>query len=92
MTREWKLDLPTVYPHLAVKDSPYDYAILVDELQVGAFSCESYGAQVTNRNTGDRSDVPNITVSVPRIDALMDLLVRNQVGPIHLRDVIDDWL
>ena len=92
MTREWKLDLPTVYPHLAVKDSPYDYAILVDQVDLGSFSCESYGVAVTSRLTGERDHVPNITVSVPRIDALMDLLVRNQVGPIHLRDVIDDWL
>ncbi|MDE6107838.1 MAG: hypothetical protein K2F83_04085, partial [Oscillospiraceae bacterium] len=35
---------------------------------------------------------PNITVSIPRIDELVDLLVRNQVSPTHLRDVVDDWL
>lgn len=89
--RELKLDLFSLYPDR--KDTgPYDYSILVDEVDVGAFSCESYGVAVTSRLTGERDHVPNITVSVPRIDALMDLLVRNQVGPIHLRDVIDDWL
>lgn len=89
--RELKLDVYSLYPDLEA-DGPYDYAILVDELQVGAFSCESYGAQVTNRTTGDRSDVPNITVSASRIDQLMELLVRGQVGPLHLGDVVADWL
>ena len=89
--RELKLDRFSLYPDR--KDTgPYDYSILVDEVNVGAFFCESYGAAVVSRLTGERSDVPNITISVPRIDALMELLVRNQVGPIHLRDVIDDWL
>ena len=89
--RELKLDLFSLYPDRQ-DTGPYDYSILVDEVNVGAFSCESYGAAVVSRLTGERSDVPNITISVPRIDALMELLVRNQVGPIHLRDVIDDWL
>lgn len=89
--REWKLDAKTLYPH---RPSPelYDYAILVDELPVGRFACESYGVRVTSRSTGERAEVANITVSVPRIDALMDLLIRNQVGPDHLRDVVEDWL
>ena len=89
--RELKLDLFSLYPDLE-DTGAYDYSILVDQVEVGNFSCESYGAAVVSRLTGERSAVPNITVSVPRIDALMDLLVRNQVGPIHLRDVIDDWL
>lgn len=89
--KELKLDLPSLYPSLEDAGA-YDYAILVDQVDVGTFSCESYGVSVTSRATGERADVPNITVSVPRIDALMELLVRNQVGPIHLRDVVDDWL
>lgn len=89
--RELKLDVYSLYPDLKA-DGPYDYAILVDQVDVGAFSCESYGAQVTARTTGDRASVPNITVSASRIDQLMELLVRGQVGPCHLRDVIDDWL
>ena len=89
--REVKLDLFSLYPDR--KDTgPYDYSILLDEVMVGACAWVSYGAAVVSRLTGERSDVPNITISVPRIDALMELLVRNQVGPIHLRDVIDDWL
>lgn len=89
--RELKLDVYSLYPDLKTQ-GPYDYAILVDELDVGAFACESYGAQVTSRVTGDRAEVPNITVSATRIDQLMELLVRNQVGPLHLGDVVADWL
>ena len=89
--RELKLDLYSLYPDLKLEGA-YDYSILVDQVEVGAFSCESYGVSVTSRITGERAAVPNITVSVPRIDELVEKLVRNQVGPIHLRDVIDDWL
>ena len=89
--RELKLDVYSLYPDMKT-DGPYDYAILVDELDVGPFACESYGARVTNRSTGDRAEVANITVSATRIDQLMELLVRNQVGPVHLGDVVEDWL
>ena len=47
---------------------------------------------VTAPATGDRAQVANITVDPDRIDRLMELLVRCQVGPTHLRDVVDDWL
>lgn len=89
--RELKLDLYSLYPDMK-PEGAYDYSILVDQVEVGAFSCESYGVSVTSRITGERAAVPNITVSVPRIDELVEKLVRNQVGPIHLRDVVDDWL
>lgn len=89
--RELKLDVYSLYPDMKAQ-GPYDYAILVDELDVGPFVCESYGARVTSRTTGDQAEVPNITVSVTRIDQLMELLVRNQVGPVHLGDVVEDWL
>lgn len=92
MTREWKLDLPDLYPDLAVESSSYEYAILVDQVDLGSFSCESYGAAVTAPATGDRAQVRNITVDPDRIDQLMELLIRCQVGPTHLRDVVEDWL
>ena len=34
----------------------------------------------------------NLTVSAGRIDQLMELLVRNGVTPVTLRDVVEDWL
>lgn len=89
--RELKLDLFSLYPDLGDQGA-YDYSILVDQVKVGSFACESYGVSVTSRRTGEQAAVPNITVSIPRIDELIDLLVRNQVSPTHLRDVVDDWL
>lgn len=88
--RALKLDLSSLYPQRA--KLPYDYYILIDEKEVGAFWVESYGPQVVSRLTGERAQVPNVTVSIPRIDALMERLVQNGVGPDHLRDVVDDWL
>ncbi|MGM9606761.1 MAG: DUF6514 family protein [Oscillospiraceae bacterium] len=70
----------------------YDYSILVGETTVSqGFSCESYGVRIRERN-GESGEVPNITVSISRIDELMELLVRNIVTPCALRDVVDDWL
>lgn len=89
--RELKLDVYSLYPDLT-DIGPYDYSILMEEVAVGSFLCESYGVRVTSRSSGESSEVTNVTVSTSRIDELMDLLVRNQVSPIHLRDVVDDWL
>ena len=70
----------------------YDYSILVGEMTVSTgFSCESYGVKVKERN-GESGEVPNITVSISRIDELMELLVQNVVTPCTLRDVVEDWL
>lgn len=69
----------------------YRYAILVDEMAVGGLCCESYGVKVTGPD-GTCEEVPNITVSTGRIDELVELLRRNQVSPVTLRDVIEDWL
>ena len=70
----------------------YDYAILVGEMEVSPqFACESYGVRIRGQD-GEVSEVPNITISISRIDELMDLLVRNVVTPCTLRDVVDDWL
>lgn len=68
------------------------YCILVDELPLGGGRyCESYGVKVTGED-GEEASVPNLTVSVERIDGLLELLRRNQVSPVHLRDVVEDWL
>lgn len=68
------------------------YYVLIGEMEVeGRFACESYGVKVVEQG-GDAVEVPNITVSIARIDALMDLLTRNTVSPVGLEDVVADWL
>ena len=69
----------------------YDYTILIDEMDVGPYSCESYGIRVAEQG-GAEASVPNVTCSAARIDELSNLLLRNGVTPITLRDVLSDWL
>lgn len=70
----------------------YTYSILVDEMDVGRFACESYGVKIRDELSGHTAAVTHITTSIPRIDELMDLLIRNEVTPTGLQDVLDDWL
>ena len=69
----------------------YDYSILIGEMDVGRFSCESYGVKVAQRD-GPAASVPNITCSAQRIDELSNLLLRHGVTPTSLADVVQDWL
>lgn len=69
----------------------YDYSILIGEMDVGAYSCESYGVKITEQG-GGQACVPNITCSAARIDELSGLLTRNAVTPATLNDVLSDWL
>ena len=70
----------------------YRYSILIDEMDVGPFSCESYGVKIAQETTGPSAVVAHVTTSIPRIDELMELLTRNSVTPAGLRDVVEDWL
>ena len=69
----------------------YDYSILIGEMDVGPYACESYGVRISEQGGGQAS-VPNITCSASRIDELSGLLARNGVTPTALRDVVLDWL
>ncbi|MEG0824392.1 MAG: DUF6514 family protein [Oscillospiraceae bacterium] len=70
----------------------YQYYILVDEMEVGRFACESYGVKVSTAAGDQTAAVPHVTVSAGRIDALMQMLIRNAVTPTSLPDVVADWL
>ncbi|HIY16111.1 MAG TPA: hypothetical protein H9839_02140 [Candidatus Intestinimonas stercorigallinarum] len=70
----------------------FSYYILIGQMEVGArFACESYGVKVLEQG-GDSAAIPDLTVSAARIDDLLELLIRNSVGPAGLRDVVEDWL
>lgn len=70
----------------------FDYYILVGEMDVGRFFCESYGVKVTQRGTPSLCAIPDVTTSAARIDSLMELLMKNGVTPISLPEVVQDWL
>lgn len=70
----------------------FSYYITIGEMEVAqAFACESYGVRVQEEG-GDQQALPNITTSIPRIDALISLLIDNVVAPTGLDDVVEDWL
>ncbi len=74
-------------------DHSYDYSVLIDEMRVGnGFFCESYGVKVSAGDAKEVAMIPNITVSISRIDELTELLLRNVVTPCTLVDVVSDWL
>lgn len=81
------LELPDEF---GVKHS-YDYSILIDEMDVGPYACESYGIKVAERG-GDEASAAHVTCSAARIDELSDLLLRNGVTPTTFHDVLSDWL
>lgn len=69
----------------------YDYSILIGEMDVGSYSCESYGIKIAEQG-GEEAQAPNVTCSASRIDELSELLLRNAVTPAALNDVLSDWL
>ncbi|MDE6590521.1 MAG: hypothetical protein K2K53_09320 [Oscillospiraceae bacterium] len=69
----------------------YDYTILIDEMGVGPYSCESYGIRVAEQG-GEEASAPHVTCSAARIDELSSLMVRNGVTPTTFFDVLSDWL
>lgn len=75
----------------ALPDGPYRYALLVDELDVPGLVCESYGV-AAERPDGARAQVRHVTVSQPAALELLALLIRNQISPVHLEEIVADYL
>lgn len=70
----------------------FNYSIVIGEAQMGeGLLCESYGVMVAEQG-GETEVIPNITVSAARIEGLMELLMRNTVGPSSVSEVVADWL
>ena len=74
------------------RERTYDYSIIIDEMDVGPFACESYGLQIREQERGEVCVVPHITTSISRIDALCELVLAGGVTPLTLEDVVSDWL
>ena len=78
-------------PDESGQERRYDYSILIGEMDVGPFFCESYGIRVAERG-GVEVSAPNVTTSAARIDELSELLLKNGVTPTTFHDVLADWL
>ena len=68
-----------------------EYRILIRTLPPPV-SCESYGVSIALVQTGEREEIPDITVQPDRIEALAQLLVGGGVTPCALREIVEDWL
>ncbi len=68
------------------------YALLVEDIEVDGFHCESYGVSAEDPETGEGAKVRHVTVHAGDASALLEFLARNQVSPVHLLDVVEDWL
>ena len=79
------------FPDESGERHSYEYFILIGEMDVGPFSCESYGIRVAEQGGAEASAL-NITCSAARIDELSELLLKNGVTPTTFYDVLNDWL
>lgn len=68
------------------------YSLLVDDVEVDGFCCESYGIAVTNEITGEQALCRHITVNAEEALELLEVLARNAVTPPTLMDVVQDRL
>lgn len=68
------------------------YGLLVDDVEVDGFCCESYGIVVTNEITGESARCRHITVNAQEALELLGIMARNAVTPPTLMDVVQDWL
>ena len=78
-------------PDEAGQKRSYDYSILIGEMDVGPFFCESYGIRVSEQG-GAEASAPHVTTSAARIDELSELLLKNEVTPTTFHEVLSDWL
>ncbi len=68
------------------------YGLLVEDIEVDGFHCESYGVVVTDLVGGQEAVRRHVSVNAREAVELLDLLARNGVTPTTLGDVIEDWL
>ena len=68
------------------------YGLLVEDIEVDGFHCESYGVVITDDLTGQEERCRHVTVNAREAMELLELLSRCEVTPTTLGDVIEDWL
>lgn len=78
-------------PKLVVEHH-WRYGLLVEDIEVDGFHCESYGMMVTDEATGEEARCRHVTVNAQEAMELLRLLVSNAVTPVTLADVVEDWL
>ena len=68
------------------------YYLLVESILFeGTLLGESYGVKLVS-DSGEEEKVLRVTVNAERVQRLLQLLVENEVTPVALQDVVQDWL
>ena len=67
------------------------YHILIKDI-TEPIQCESYGVRITVDQTGERKELPDITVLPDAVLKLVQQLDESGVTPCTLRSVVEDWL
>ncbi len=67
------------------------YHILIKDI-TEPIQCESYGVRITVDQTGERKELPDITVLPDAVLKLVQQLAEGGVTPSTLRSVVEDWL
>lgn len=70
----------------------WHYALLIEDIELDGFQCESYGLCVRDLETGEETTARHITVNGPEALAVLDAVARLEVSPVTLRDVVEDYL
>ena len=53
---------------------------------------EAYGVCLVNLDTNESEEVFNITTDADRIFELINLLADNEVTPLTVKDIVEDWI
>lgn len=86
------LDHSTLVGRSKAVEHRWRYGLLVEDIEVDAFQCESYGMVIQDEVSGEKSQVRHITVNAQEAVSLLGLLAQNAVTPCTLADVVEDWM
>ena len=67
------------------------YHILIKDI-TEPIQCESYGVRITVDQTGERKELPDITVLPDAVLKVVQQLAEGGVTPCTMRSVVEDWL
>ena len=83
------------YEHTCIDEGgarhTFRYHLLCGEARQDGVSFPDYGIAV-HSSQGETIQIPHLSPDRRRVCALLTLLCEQGVSPVHLRDVIDDWL
>ena len=71
---------------------PYVYAVIKGDYHVDGYKYTGYGICIKNRDTGESRIISDISVRRKDVEELIERCNRLELDPIHIEDVIDDFL